>query len=87
MELFLFHFRQTGNTVEQCFIGDIAFGTIDLPTLKLCYQLNPKTSVLVDGEISLFPDLVMASSHKRVQHGSIPGRCYEHHFSTNITKI
>ena len=34
MELFLFHFRQTGNTVEQCFIGTPAFDTIDPANLE-----------------------------------------------------
>ena len=34
MELFLFHFRQTGNTVEQCFIGTTAFDTIDPANLE-----------------------------------------------------
>jgi hypothetical protein len=29
MELFLFHFRQTGNTLEQVFLGTKAFGTIE----------------------------------------------------------
>ena len=29
MDLFLFHFRQTGNTVEQCFIDTTAFAAID----------------------------------------------------------
>ena len=34
MELFLFHFRQTGNTVEQCFLGTTAFDTIDPANLE-----------------------------------------------------
>lgn len=29
MELFLFHFRQTGSTLEQVFLGAKAFGTIE----------------------------------------------------------
>ena len=29
MELFLFHFRQTGNTVEQVFLGISAYDTIE----------------------------------------------------------
>jgi hypothetical protein len=29
MELFLFHFRQTGNTLEQKFLGTKAYGTIE----------------------------------------------------------
>ena len=34
MELFLFHFRQTGNTVEQVFIGSTAFDTIEPANLE-----------------------------------------------------
>ncbi|OAL29465.1 hypothetical protein AYO20_09202 [Fonsecaea nubica] len=34
MELFLFHFRQTGNTLEQVFLGSKAFGTIDPANLE-----------------------------------------------------
>ena len=42
MELFLFHFRQTGNTVEQCFIGDIAFDTIDPANLEAILSTRAK---------------------------------------------
>ncbi len=42
MELFLFHFRQTGNTVEQCFIGDIAFDTIDPANLEALLSTKSK---------------------------------------------
>ncbi|KIW84515.1 hypothetical protein Z517_03765 [Fonsecaea pedrosoi CBS 271.37] len=35
MELFLFHFRQTGNTLEQVFLGTKAFGTIDPANLEV----------------------------------------------------
>lgn len=34
MELFMFHFRQTGNTVEQVFIGTTAFDTIEPANLE-----------------------------------------------------
>lgn len=34
MELFLFHFRQTGNTVEQVFLGTPAFDTIEPANLE-----------------------------------------------------
>ena len=34
MELFLFHFRQTGDTVEQAFIGTTAFATTDPANLE-----------------------------------------------------
>ena len=42
MELFLFHFRQTGNTVEQCFIGDTAFATIDPANLEALLSTKSK---------------------------------------------
>ena len=42
MELFLFRFRQTGNTVEQCFIGDIAFDTIDAANLEAILSTKAK---------------------------------------------
>jgi len=29
MELFLFHFRQTGNTLKQVFLMTPAYGTVD----------------------------------------------------------
>ena len=34
MELLMFHFRQTGNTVEQVFIGTTAFATIEPTNLE-----------------------------------------------------
>lgn len=34
MELFLFHFRQTGSTLEQKFLGIKAYGTIDPVNLE-----------------------------------------------------
>jgi hypothetical protein len=34
MELFLFHFRQTGNTLEQKFLGTKAYGTIEPANLE-----------------------------------------------------
>ena len=34
MELFLFHFEDVGNTLEQKFLGTPAFGTIDPKNLE-----------------------------------------------------
>ena len=34
MELFLFHFRQTGYTLQQVFLGTPAFGTADPANLE-----------------------------------------------------
>jgi hypothetical protein len=34
MELFLWHFRRWGNTLDQVFLGTQAFGTIDLLNLQ-----------------------------------------------------
>lgn len=42
MELFLFHFRQTGNTVEQIFIGITAFDTIEPANLEAILSTNFK---------------------------------------------
>ena len=42
MELFLFHFRQTGNTVEQVFIGITAFDTIEPANLEALLSTNFK---------------------------------------------
>ena len=42
MELFLFHFRQTGNTLEQVFLGTQAFGTVDPANLEAIMSTNFK---------------------------------------------
>lgn len=42
MELFLFHFRQTGNTLEQVFLGTQAFGTVDPANLEAILSTNFK---------------------------------------------
>lgn len=42
MELFLFHFRQTGSTLEQVFLGTRAFGTIDPANLEAILSTNFK---------------------------------------------
>lgn len=42
MELFLFHFRQTGNTLEQVFLGTKAFGTIDPANIEAILSTNFK---------------------------------------------
>ncbi|PSN61242.1 cytochrome P450 alkane hydroxylase [Corynespora cassiicola Philippines] len=38
MELFLFHFRQTGNTLEQKFLGTKAYGTIEPANLEAIFS-------------------------------------------------
>ena len=50
MELFLFHFRQTGNTVEQCFIGSTAFDTIEPANLEavLSTKFKGTMAIIVD---------------------------------------
>lgn len=40
MELFLFHFRQTGYTLEQKFSGTSAFGTADPANLEAILSTN-----------------------------------------------
>ncbi|TVY49515.1 Cytochrome P450 [Lachnellula occidentalis] len=42
MELFLFHFRQTGSTLEQVFLGTKAFGTIEPANLEAILSTNFK---------------------------------------------
>ena len=42
MELFLFHFRQTGYTLEQVFLGTQAFGTVDPANLEAILSTNFK---------------------------------------------
>jgi hypothetical protein len=44
MELFLFHFRQTGSTLEQVFLGTKAFGTIEPANLEALLSTNFKGS-------------------------------------------
>jgi hypothetical protein len=46
MELFLFHFRQTGSTLEQVFLGTKAFGTIEPANLEAILSTNFKGSKL-----------------------------------------
>lgn len=42
MELFLFHFRQTGYTLEQKFLGALAFGTVDPANMEAILSANFK---------------------------------------------
>lgn len=42
MELFQFHFRQTGSTLEQVFLGTSAFGTIEPANLEALLSTNFK---------------------------------------------
>ncbi|KAB2102371.1 Cytochrome P450 [Alternaria gaisen] len=42
MELFLFHFRQTGSTLEQKFLGTKAYGTIEPANLEAIFATNFK---------------------------------------------
>lgn len=40
MELFLFHFRQTGYTLQQMFLRAPAFGTVDPENLEAILSTN-----------------------------------------------
>lgn len=40
MELFLFHFRQTGSTLEQKFLGNKAYGTIEPANLEAIFSTS-----------------------------------------------
>jgi hypothetical protein len=42
MELFLFHFRQTGNTLKQVFLMTPAYGTIEPANLEAMLSTNFK---------------------------------------------
>ena len=42
MELFLFHFRQTGNTLKQVFLLTPAYGTIDPANIEAMLSTNFK---------------------------------------------
>jgi len=42
MELFLFHFRQTGSTLEQRFLGVTAYGTIEPANLEAILSTRAK---------------------------------------------
>jgi hypothetical protein len=42
MELFLFHFRQTGSTLEQKFLGTKAYGTIEPANLEAIFSSHFK---------------------------------------------
>ena len=42
MELFLFHFRQTGYTLEQVFLGTPAFSTVEPANLEAILSTNIK---------------------------------------------
>ena len=45
MELFLFHFRQTGSTLEQKFLGTKAYGTIEPANLEAIFSTNFKGEI------------------------------------------
>jgi hypothetical protein len=49
MELFLFHFRQTGNTLEQKFLGTKAYGTIEPANLEAIFSTKFKGKVRDSG--------------------------------------
>lgn len=38
MELFLFHFRQTGYTLKQVFLGTPAYGTVDPANMEAIFS-------------------------------------------------
>ncbi|KAF5137023.1 Cytochrome P450 monooxygenase fsdH [Metarhizium anisopliae] len=42
MELFLFHLRQTGYTLQQLFLRSLAFGTVDPANLEIIFSSNFK---------------------------------------------
>lgn len=55
MELFLFHFRQTGNTIEQVFIGTTAFDTIEPANLEAMLSTKFKGMLTTTPNCTNFP--------------------------------
>ena len=53
MEVFLFHFRQTGNTVEQVFLGTPAFATIEPANLEALLSTKFKGTQQILGSTAL----------------------------------
>ncbi|OBT56020.1 hypothetical protein VE04_03687 [Pseudogymnoascus sp. 24MN13] len=51
MELFLFHFRQTGWTLEQVFLGVPAFGTVDPANMEAILSSNFKEKIPASGGV------------------------------------
>jgi hypothetical protein len=52
MELFLFHSRQTGSTLEQKFLGTKAYGTIEPANLEAIFSTNFKGTIYYRLKIS-----------------------------------
>ncbi|KAF2647562.1 cytochrome P450 [Lophiostoma macrostomum CBS 122681] len=52
MELFLFHFRQTGSTLEQKFLGTKAYGTIEPANLEAIMSTKFKIYLIIDRNLS-----------------------------------
>lgn len=44
----MFHFRQTGHTVEQVFIGTIAFDTIEPANIEALLSTNFKGNSMIN---------------------------------------
>lgn len=60
MELFLFHFRQTGYTLQQIFLRTSAFGTVDPANLEAMLStnfngINPMQSCDLKSKARMYP--------------------------------
>ncbi|KAH6716445.1 cytochrome P450 alkane hydroxylase [Leptodontidium sp. MPI-SDFR-AT-0119] len=62
MELFLFHFRQTGHTLEQVFLGSPVFGTVEPANMEAILSshfkelLRPQFHVKEYSDLNMFKD-------------------------------
>jgi hypothetical protein len=68
MELFMFHFRQTGNTIEQVFIGTTAFDTIEPANLEA--MLSTKFKGMLTTNTQLRHCFLSHLTLNRLRHGS-----------------
>ncbi|KAH9204657.1 cytochrome P450 alkane hydroxylase [Leptodontidium sp. 2 PMI_412] len=55
MELFLFHFRQTGHTLEQVFLGSLAFGTVEPANMEAILSSHFKDFAMGPRREIIFP--------------------------------
>ncbi|KAH6256440.1 hypothetical protein HBI40_251390, partial [Parastagonospora nodorum] len=87
MELFLFHFRQTGKTLEQRLLGTKAYGTIEPANFEAILSTQSAGNLEVRGEKSHCLCLGMGSSRKKGLSGSTPGNCCALSCTTISTEI
>jgi hypothetical protein len=70
MELFMFHFRQTGNTIEQVFIGTTAFDTIEPANLEALLSTKFKGTSTSTTNTQLYHCSLSYLTSNRLRYGS-----------------